>query len=117
MPNFNGAIIMHAMELINSPATLREIVMTIAQNTELPAEDIKVPVKQTLEMGLRSGFLQKAEGRYYLEPINFTNLMKEMRALKTSDITEKPTKAEKSLKACSKTVIQKISSREAIKNP
>ncbi|XP_020802187.1 uncharacterized protein LOC110179137 [Drosophila serrata] len=100
MPNFNGAIIMHTMELIKSPATLREIVMTIAQNTELPPEDIKMPVKQTLEMGLRSGFLQKAEGRYYLEPITFTHLMSEIRALDPSDNIEKlqSKKVEKSLK-------------------
>ncbi|XP_020804498.1 uncharacterized protein LOC110181165 [Drosophila serrata] len=119
MPNFNGAIIMHTMELIKSPATLREIVMTIAQNTELPPEDIKMPVKQTLEMGLRSGFLQKAEGRYYLEPITFTHLMSEIRALDPSDNIEKlqGKKVEKSLKTSSKTAIKKIPSSQIIKNP
>nr|XP_017019192.1 uncharacterized protein LOC108072529 [Drosophila kikkawai] len=119
MPNFNGAIIMHTMELLNSPATLREIVMTIAQNTELPPEDIKVPVKQTLEMGLRSGFLQKAEGRYYLESITFTRLKNDIRCLKMPEMNEKTqsTKGEKSVKTSSKTVLQKNSSSEAFKNP
>lgn len=63
MPNFNGAIVMHTLQLLNSPATLREIVMTIAKHTEVPQEELKLPVKQTLEMGQRFGFLQKVDGK------------------------------------------------------
>jgi len=65
MPNFNGAIIVHTLQLLNSPATLREIVVTIAKNTELPQDELKAPVKQTLEMGHRLGFLQKLDGKMW----------------------------------------------------
>jgi len=63
MPNFNGAIIMHTLNMIKTPATLREIVVAIAKNTELPQEDLMKPVKQTLDMGHRLGFLQKVNGK------------------------------------------------------
>lgn len=62
MPNFNGAIIVHTLQLLKAPATLREIVVTIAKNTELSQDELKEPVKQTLEMGHRLGFLQKLDG-------------------------------------------------------
>lgn len=64
MPNFNGAIVMHTLQTIKTPATLREIVMTIANKTDLPQEELIKPVKQTVDMGHRLGFLQKVNGRY-----------------------------------------------------
>ncbi|XP_034668726.1 uncharacterized protein LOC117901877 [Drosophila subobscura] len=87
MPNFNGAIIVHTLQLLKLPATLRQIVNTISTHTDLPEEAIKKPVKQTLEMGKRLGFLQKMDGRYYLVPMTFESLMSEMQAL---DMTDKP---------------------------
>ncbi|ALC40020.1 CG5968, partial [Drosophila busckii] len=78
MPNFNGAIIMHALQLLKTPATLREIIVTIAKNTDLPQNDLLKPVKQTLEMGHRYGYLQKLNGRYFLVPMTFETLMSEM---------------------------------------
>lgn len=63
MPNFNGAIVMHTLQTIKTPATLREIVMTIANKTDLPQDELIKPVKQTLDMGHRLGFLQKVNGR------------------------------------------------------
>ncbi|KAL7740242.1 hypothetical protein ACLKA6_002218 [Drosophila palustris] len=81
MPNFNGAIIMHTLQLIKTPATLREIVVAIAKNTELPQEDLMKPVKQTLDMGHRLGFLQKVNGRYFLVAMTFETLMSEMKSL------------------------------------
>lgn len=62
MPNFNGAIIMHTLQLIKTPATLREIVVTISKNIDLSQDDLMKPVKQTLDMGYRMGFLQKLNG-------------------------------------------------------
>jgi len=50
MPNFNGAIIVHTLQLLKAPATLREIVVTIAKNTELSQDELKEPVKQTLSL-------------------------------------------------------------------
>ncbi|XP_017014064.2 uncharacterized protein [Drosophila takahashii] len=90
MPNFNGAIIVHTLQLLNAPATLREIVVTIAKNTELPQDELKVPVKQTLEMGHRLGFLQKLDGRYYMVNMTFDTLINEMHALDKEEILEKP---------------------------
>ncbi|BFF95952.1 uncharacterized protein DMAD_13250 [Drosophila madeirensis] len=87
MPNFNGAIIVHTLQLLKLPATLRQIVNTISTHTDLPEKAIKKPVKQTLEMGKRLGFLQKMDGRYYLVPMTFESLMSEMQAL---DMTDKP---------------------------
>ncbi|EDW64404.1 uncharacterized protein [Drosophila virilis] len=80
MPNFNGAIVVHTLQLIKTPATLREIVVTIAKNTDLPQEDLMKPVKQTLDMGYRMGFLQKLNGRYFLVPMTFDTLMAEIKS-------------------------------------
>ncbi|SPP79372.1 uncharacterized protein LOC117582437 [Drosophila guanche] len=93
MPNFNGAIIVHTLQLLKLPATLRQIVNTISTHTDLPEEAIKKPVKQTLEMGKRLGFLQKMDGRYYLVQMTFESLMSEMQAL------DMPEKAEPKLKS------------------
>ncbi|EDV32543.2 uncharacterized protein Dana_GF15879, isoform A [Drosophila ananassae] len=97
MPNFNGAIIVHTLQLINSPATLREIVVTIAKHTQLPQDELKVPVKQTLEMGQRLGFLQKLNGRYFLVPMTFQTLMTDVQALELPEKVDKtkPAKTEK----------------------
>ncbi|XP_017086600.2 uncharacterized protein LOC108118428 [Drosophila eugracilis] len=120
MPNFNGAIIVHALQLLNSPATLREIVVTIAKNTELPQDELKVPVKQTLEMGHRLGFLQKLDGRYFLVNMTFDTLMHEMRALDKEDIPEKPKSAKAKKIIAQKSLLmsemEKITSTKSIKS-
>lgn len=64
MPNFNGAIVMHTLQMIRTPATLREIVVAIAKNTDLSEEELMKPVKQTVNMGHRLGFLQKVNGMW-----------------------------------------------------
>lgn len=69
MPNFNGAIVMHTLQMIRTPATLREIVMAIAKNTDLPEEELMKPVKQTVDMGHRLGFLQKVNGMWDLDSL------------------------------------------------
>lgn len=84
MPNFNGAIVVHTLQLIKTPATLREIVVTIAKNTELPQEDLMKPVKQTLDMGYRMGFLQKLNG-------TITNILKRFPALATYSFPQEDT--------------------------
>ncbi|KAH8266611.1 hypothetical protein KR018_003365 [Drosophila ironensis] len=122
MPNFNGAIIVHALQLLDAPATLREIVVSISKNTQLPQDELKMPVKQTLDMGHRLGFLQKLNGRYFLVPMTFQTLMNEMQALDTSEKFDKtkPVKSEKKLlqKRCSKSVLErKISKKEISKDP
>ncbi|XP_023163153.1 uncharacterized protein LOC111594190 [Drosophila hydei] len=89
MPNFNGAIVMHTLQLIKTPATLREIVVTIAKNIDLPQDDLMKPVKQTLDMGYRMGFLQKLNGRYFLVPMSFDTLRTEMRSM-SQQIRAKP---------------------------
>ncbi|KAH8317595.1 hypothetical protein KR074_001480, partial [Drosophila pseudoananassae] len=102
MPNMNGAIIIHTLQLINAPATLREIVATIAKHTQLPADELKVPVKQTLEMGNRVGFVQKLNGRYYLAPVTFQTLIKEIQGLVVEEEeikNPKPAKTEKKVEA------------------
>ncbi|KAH8376902.1 hypothetical protein KR093_002057, partial [Drosophila rubida] len=81
MPNFNGAIIMHTLQTIKTPATLREIVMAIARNTDLPEEDLMKPVKQTLDVGHRLGFLQKLNGEYFVVSMTFDALMNEIKSL------------------------------------
>ncbi|XP_068151574.1 uncharacterized protein [Drosophila tropicalis] len=98
MPNFNGAIIMHTLQSLKSPATLREIVMTIAKHTELSTEDLKIPVKQTLEMGELGGFLQKLNGRYFLAPMTFSSLMSDIKNL-DYDTIEIPSIVEKRMMA------------------
>ncbi|EDW80275.1 uncharacterized protein Dwil_GK21045 [Drosophila willistoni] len=98
MPNFNGAIIMHTLQSLKSPATLREIVMTIAKHTELSTEDLKKPVKQTLEMGELAGFLQKLNGRYFLAPMTFSSLMSDIKNLDYDNI-EIPSIVEKRMMA------------------
>ncbi|XP_030384586.1 uncharacterized protein LOC115631878 [Scaptodrosophila lebanonensis] len=80
MPNFNGAIIVHTLEYLKSPATLQEILMTIATKTEMQAEDLHLPVKETLEIGRRSGFLQKSNDKYFLMPVTFGSLMEHAQA-------------------------------------
>ncbi|KAH8275832.1 hypothetical protein KR026_012081 [Drosophila bipectinata] len=114
MPNFNGAIIVHTLQLINSPATLREIVVTIAKHTQLPQDELKMPVKQTVEMGHRLGFLQKLNGRYYLAPMTFQTLNKEVQALTLEEEVKKPkpSKAEKKAKA---TVVENKPSKKSVK--
>lgn len=98
---------MHTLQLIKTPATLREIVVTIAKNIDLPQDDLMKPVKQTLDMGYRMGFLQKLNGklneyqvnklgsntpvagRYFLVPMSFDTLRTEMRSM-SQQIRAKP---------------------------
>ncbi|XP_016937646.2 uncharacterized protein [Drosophila suzukii] len=121
MPNFNGAIIVHTLQLLNSPATLREIVVTIAKNTDLPQDELKAPVKKTLEMGHRLGFLQKLDGRYFLVKMTFDALIKEMHALDKEEILEKPKIARNKKKLVQKspllTGMEKKASKKTVKNP
>ncbi|KAI8041941.1 uncharacterized protein LOC128262943 [Drosophila gunungcola] len=127
MPNFNGAIIVHTLQLLNSPATLREIIVTIAKNTELPQDELKAPVKQTLDMGHRMGYLQKLDGRYFLVPMTFDTLRTEMHALDREEMLEKPKIAKSKKKLVQKSpllseVEKKISkktvkSAESLGNP
>ncbi|KAH8413248.1 hypothetical protein KR009_009138, partial [Drosophila setifemur] len=116
MPNFNGAIVVHTLQLLNSPATLREILATIAKNTDLQQEEIKMPVKQTLEMGQRFGYLQRLNGRYFLVPMTFQILMTEMQALDSVEKIEKPkvVKTEKKAiqKSASKLGLERKSSKK-----
>ncbi|XP_016978972.1 uncharacterized protein LOC108044466 [Drosophila rhopaloa] len=120
MPNFNGAIIVHTLQLLNSPATLREIVVTIAKNTELSQDELKIPVKQTLEMGQRLGFLQKLDGRYFLVPMTFVTLMTEMNAMDKEEILEKPKTAKNKKKLVQKSPIvsevEKKTSKKSVKS-
>ncbi|EDV94182.1 uncharacterized protein LOC6570202 [Drosophila grimshawi] len=81
MPNFNGAIVMHTLQFIKTPATLREIVATIAENTNLPEDELTQPIRQTLQMGHQMGFLQKLNGRYFALPMTFELLMAETAAV------------------------------------
>ncbi|KAH8404871.1 hypothetical protein KR222_007510 [Zaprionus bogoriensis] len=100
MPNINGAIVMHTLQMIKTPATLREIVVVIAKNTELSQDDLMKPVKQTLDMGHRLGFLQKVNGIYFLIAITFDLLREEMKtqtlpkteSQNTQDTKQKPEK-------------------------
>ncbi|XP_064535371.1 uncharacterized protein LOC135426268 [Drosophila montana] len=110
MPNFNGAIIVHTLQLIKTPATLREIVVTIAKNTDLAQEDLMKPVKQTLDMGYRMGFLQKLNGRYFLVPMTFDTLMAEMKSVgqPARKGAPEPEKAEPKPKMDKKTAKQNI---------
>ncbi|EDW11664.1 uncharacterized protein LOC6576226 [Drosophila mojavensis] len=95
MPNFNGAIIMHTLQLIKTPATLREIVVTISKNIDLSQDDLMKPVKQTLDMGYRMGFLQKLNGRYFLVPMSFETLRSEMKSAGSQGSRGKPDPVEK----------------------
>ncbi|XP_022227870.1 uncharacterized protein LOC111077774 [Drosophila obscura] len=118
MPNFNGAIIVHTLQLLKIPATLRQIVNTISTHTDLPEEDIKEPVKQTLEMGKRLGFLQKMDGRYYMVPMTFETLMSEMQALDMPDKAEsklKPKKEKKVAKSEGKSAKKQLKLTDTIK--
>ncbi|XP_016963647.1 uncharacterized protein LOC108033686 [Drosophila biarmipes] len=121
MPNFNGAIIVHTLQLLNSPATLREIVVTIAKNTDLPQDELKGPVKQTLEMGHRLGFLQKLDGRYFLVKMTFDALINEMHALDKEEVLEKPKMVKTKKKLVQKsplpTGLEKKTSKKAVKIP
>ncbi|XP_017056436.1 uncharacterized protein LOC108098207 [Drosophila ficusphila] len=120
MPNFNGAIIVHTLQLLKSPATLREIVVTIAKNTELPQEELKAPVKQTLEMGQRLGFLQKLDGRYFLVPMTFDTMVTEMHALDREDIADKPKTAKNKKKPTQKSplvsVVEQATAKKTVKS-
>ncbi|XP_060659732.1 uncharacterized protein LOC132793702 [Drosophila nasuta] len=119
MPNFNGAIIMHTLQMIKTPATLREIVVAIAKNTDLPEEDLMKPVKQTLDVGNRMGFLQKLNGRYFMVSMTFDTLLDEIKSLNETNKfdfkldlkpkTEKRTikKSLKQLDANKKSILQK----------
>lgn len=55
---------MHTLQMIRTPATLREIVVAISKNTDLSEEELMKPVKQTVNMGHRLGFLQKVNGMW-----------------------------------------------------
>ncbi|KAH8353129.1 hypothetical protein KR084_009153 [Drosophila pseudotakahashii] len=115
MPNFNGAIIVHTLQLLNAPATLREIVVTIAKNTELPQDELKVPVKQTLEMGHRLGFLQKLDGRYFMVNMTFDTLINEMHALDQEEIVEKPKILKNKKKSIQKSPLISVMDKKANK--
>ncbi|XP_017151937.1 uncharacterized protein LOC108161982 [Drosophila miranda] len=119
MPNFNGAIIVHTLQLLKIPATVRQIVNTISRHTDLPEEDIKKPVKQTLEMGTRLGFLQKMDGRYYLVPMTFENLMSEMQELDLPGKSEsqRPVRKAKKEKKVTKTKSEGKTTKKQIKKP
>ncbi|KAH8263737.1 hypothetical protein KR044_013188 [Drosophila immigrans] len=116
MPNFNGAIIMHTLQMIKTPATLREIVVAIAKNTDLPEEDLMKPVKQTLDVGHRMGFLQKINGRYFVVSMTFDTLIEQIKTLNETnkfdfklDLKQKPEKRsiKKQIETSKKSVLQK----------
>ncbi|EDW55473.1 uncharacterized protein LOC6614390 [Drosophila sechellia] len=115
MPNFNGAIIVHTLQFLKAPATLREILVTIAKNTELTQDELKEPVKQTLEMGHRLGFLQKLDGRYFLMNMTFETLMSEMEALDKEESPEKSLKKKKKL--IPKTPLSSVAGKKITKKP
>ncbi|XP_039483285.1 uncharacterized protein LOC120446408 [Drosophila santomea] len=117
MPNFNGAIIVHTLQLLKSPATLREILVTIAKNTELTQDELKTPVKQTLEMGHRLGFLQKLDGRYFLVHMTFDALMSEMDALDKEESSKKSKTPKKIKKYIPKTPLTSVTEKKICKKP
>ncbi|EDV56627.1 uncharacterized protein LOC6547679 [Drosophila erecta] len=117
MPNFNGAIIVHTLQLLKSPATLREILVTISKNTELTQDELKAPVKQTLEMGHRLGFLQKLDGRYFLVNMTFEALMAEMDALDKEESSKKLKPSKKIKKSIPKTPLTSVTEKKISKKP
>ncbi|XP_030384174.1 uncharacterized protein LOC115631540 isoform X1 [Scaptodrosophila lebanonensis] len=71
--NLNGQLIIQALQDLNRPASMVEVVRQLAIRTNSRQQSIWRTVKGTLTEAIRFGFVQQVRGKYCILPTNVPN--------------------------------------------
>ncbi|XP_067623718.1 uncharacterized protein [Eurosta solidaginis] len=74
MTNQNGQLILQALQNLEEPATVMKIVTHIADTAGVHPNDVKESVQETLNGGVRYGYIQRANRKYYAAPVELDNI-------------------------------------------
>ncbi|XP_053958492.1 uncharacterized protein LOC129249221 [Anastrepha obliqua] len=70
MANQNGQLILQALQNLDEPATVMKIVTHIADTAGVHPNDVKESVEETLNGGVRYGYIQRSNRKYYAAPVD-----------------------------------------------
>ncbi|XP_039950267.1 uncharacterized protein LOC126753110 [Bactrocera neohumeralis] len=74
MANQNGQLILQALQTLEEPATVMKIVTHIADTAGVHPNDVKESVQETLNGGVRYGYIQRANRKYYAAPVDLDTI-------------------------------------------
>ncbi|XP_017465709.1 PREDICTED: uncharacterized protein LOC108358746 [Rhagoletis zephyria] len=77
MANQNGQLILQTLQNLEEPVTASKIVTHIADTAGVHPNDVKESVQETLNGGVRYGFIQRRQRKYYAAPVDLDMIVVE----------------------------------------
>ncbi|XP_017477959.1 PREDICTED: uncharacterized protein LOC108367773 [Rhagoletis zephyria] len=77
MANQNGQLILQTLQNLEEPVTVSKIVTHIAVTAGVHPNEVKESVKETLNGGVRYGFIQRSQRKYYAAPVDLDMIVAE----------------------------------------
>ncbi|TMW51280.1 hypothetical protein DOY81_003666, partial [Sarcophaga bullata] len=77
MSNQNGQLILKTLQNLDEPSSAAEISKQIADTVGVGVNDVKDSVKETLDGGVRYGYVQRVNKKYFMAPLELNEIVED----------------------------------------